>query len=235
MDMWDPLVIKELSSRYKVILFDNRGMAKTTASEKPFTIELFAEDTLGLMDVLKIRKAHVMGWSMGTFIATELTLGHPDRVAKLILYAGNCGWTGGDIVAADPQVARDLMDLSGTPEDRSRRLISILFPKKWLEDHPGFLNGLPAPEVAPSRQSVERQGEAIRRWAGACKSLPKIAHPTLVITGTEDVVIPPANSLLMATRIPGSWLIRMAGGHSTIYQYPRDFSRYLLTFLEEER
>ena len=234
MDMWDPFVIKELSSRYKVILFDNRGIATTTSSDKPFSIELFAEDAIGLMDALKIRKAHVLGWSMGTFIATEMTLKHPERVDKLILYAGNCDWKGSEVVKADPRVSGALMDLSAPAEERAKRLISILFPGKWLEDHPDFTKGLPRPAAPVSQDSIRRQGQAIGAWAGTCGKLASLTQSTLLITGTEDVIIPPANSLLMASRIPASWLVRMPGGHANMYQYPRTFSRSLLAFLEAE-
>ena len=71
MDMWDPTVITELSARYQVIVFDNRGMGKTTAGTREFTIEQFADDTAGLMSALGLEQAHVLGWSMGT----ELTAG----------------------------------------------------------------------------------------------------------------------------------------------------------------
>jgi pimeloyl-ACP methyl ester carboxylesterase len=235
MDMWDPTMIKELSARYKVILFDNRGIGRTTSSDRPFSMGLFAEDTIGLMDALKIRKAHVLGWSMGTFIATEMAMRFPDRVDKLILYAGNCGWNGNGVVKPLPEVSSALMDLSGTREERAKRLLAILFPKKWLDDHPDFTKGLPRPETPVSPESVKRQGKAIGEWAGTCSRLPELTQPALVITGTEDVIIPPANSLLMASQIPGSWLIRMPGGHANMYQYPKTFSRCLLAFLEARK
>ena len=235
MDMWDPLMIKELSSRYKVILFDNRGMGRTSASARPFSIELFAEDTIGLMNALKVKKAHILGWSMGTFIAMELALKHPDRVDRLVLYAGACRWKGKDVIEASPDVSSALMDLSGSGDDRSKRLISILFPKKWLEDHPDFLKNLPYPQTPPSIENIKRQGQAIDMWAGVCDRLASITRPALFITGTEDVVIPPANSLLMASRIPSSWLIRLPGGHSNMYQYPATFARCILEFLGAEK
>ncbi|HOW56218.1 MAG TPA: alpha/beta hydrolase [Syntrophorhabdaceae bacterium] len=235
MDMWDPLLIKNLSSHYKVILFDNRGMGRTSASARPFSVELFVEDTVGLMDALKIKKAHILGWSMGTFIAMELALKHPDRVDKLVLYAGACGWKGGDVIKASPDVIGDLTDLSGTGEERSKRLVNILFPKKWLQDHPGFLDGLPRPQTPPSMDSIRRQDQAMGTWPGVCDRLAGISQPALFITGTEDVVIPPANSLLMASRIPSSWLIRLPGGHSNMYQYPATFARCILDFLGAEK
>lgn len=232
MDMWDRHLIKELSARYRVILFDNRGIGRTTASDRPFSIGLFAEDTVGLMNALGIKKAHVMGWSMGTFIATEITLKYPGRVDKLVLYAGSCGWSDKDAVKSSPEVSAALTDLSGTGAERAKRLLGVLFPRRWLEEHPDFAGGLPRPETPLSRDSIERQGAAIGAWAGACDRLGKIVQPTLIITGTEDVVIPPGNSQMMASRIPGSWLIRIPGGHSNMYQYPELFSRCLLGFLQ---
>ena len=234
MDLWDPIIIKKLSSHYKVIIFDNRGIGKTTASEKPFTIKLFAEDTIGFMNALKIEKAYILGWSMGSFIATEVALKYPERVNKLILYAGNCGWRGKDVVQASPGVESALFDLSGTPEDRGKRLISILYPKKWLDEHPGFIGTLPKSESQPSQANVEGQHGAITSWEGACGRLDKIKQPVLFITGIEDMVIPPTNSFLMASKVHNSWLIRLPGGHSNMYQYPETFSRCLLTFLDAE-
>ncbi len=91
LDRWPLELLSELASHNQVIIFDNRGMGKTTASDKEFTMELFANDTAGLLDALNISRAHVLGWSMGTFIAQELVLNYPDKVDKLILYAADCG------------------------------------------------------------------------------------------------------------------------------------------------
>ena len=235
MDLWDTRVIGALAAHYKVIIFDNRGMGKTSASDKPFTIELFMEDTRGLMDTLKIKKAHILGWSMGTFIATELALKYPERVERLILYAGNCDWTGPDVVEARPEVLAALMDLTGSREERSGRLVSILYPKKWLDGHPDFLQKLPRVKEQPLRETLERQGDALVAWKGTCKRIDTFSQKTLIITGTEDVVIPPANSLRMAAKIAGSWLIRLPGGHSAMYQYPETFSRCLSPFWTRKR
>ena len=88
MDMWDPHFLENLSSEYRVIVFDNRGMGNTTAPPGNFSIAQFANDTAGLMTALGIEKAHVLGWSMGSFVASELAIRHPEKVDKLILYAG---------------------------------------------------------------------------------------------------------------------------------------------------
>jgi pimeloyl-ACP methyl ester carboxylesterase len=59
-----------------------------------------------------------------------------------------------------------------------------------------------------------------------------ISTPTLIITGTEDVAVPAANSLILVQKIPGAWLVQIKGaGHVLMYQYPEEFSSILQTFL----
>jgi pimeloyl-ACP methyl ester carboxylesterase len=74
MNAWDPSTLKVLSSNHTVIVFDNRGVGNTTTGNRPFSIQQFANDTAGLLDALKIRKADVLGYSMGSFIAQQLTV-----------------------------------------------------------------------------------------------------------------------------------------------------------------
>ncbi|MGI8834179.1 MAG: alpha/beta fold hydrolase [Nitrososphaeraceae archaeon] len=70
-------------------------------------------------------------------------------------------------------------------------------------------------------------------WNGACDELAKIAKPTLVITGTDDnLYIPHANSLVIAGKIPGAWLVQIKdAGHAIMDQYPDEISKILQTFL----
>ena len=91
MDHWSSSVLQDLSSNHTVIIFDNRGVGNTTFGTKPFSIQQFTNDTVGLLDALKIQKADVLGFSMGSFVAQGLTLMHPEKVNRLILYAASCG------------------------------------------------------------------------------------------------------------------------------------------------
>ena len=70
-------------------------------------------------------------------------------------------------------------------------------------------------------------------WSGVCSQLTKISQPTLVLTGIEDLNIPgPANSLIIAGKIPGAWLVQIpAAGHSVMDQYPAKVAEILNTFL----
>ena len=85
MSAWDPSFLKTLSSNHTVIVFDPRGIGNTTIGSKPYTPSTLANDTTGLMDVLKIPKAGVMGYSLGSYIAQQVTMMHPDKVNSLTL------------------------------------------------------------------------------------------------------------------------------------------------------
>src|SRR5215211_8690906 len=101
-DAWDPTLLSELAAtNHTVIIFDNRGIGETTVGTKPFSIEQFANDTAGLLDALQIEKADVLGASLGSFIAQELTLDFPQKVDRLVLHAGFCG--GNEAVYASGQ------------------------------------------------------------------------------------------------------------------------------------
>ena len=230
MDLWAPEMLKELASQYKVIIFDNRGMGKTTASDKEFTIELFADDTRGLLDALGIERAHVLGWSLGTYIAQELTLRYPDRVEKLILYAGDSG--GKEAIYPGPEIMDALGDTSASPAERGERLLATLFPQKWLKEHPDPRTYFPEVTETSPPENIERQYQAWQNWKGTYSRLAKITQPTLLITGADDVNTPWQNSLMMIDLIPGAWLVQLeGGGHGVMYQYPKKFSRIVLTFL----
>ena len=91
MDGWDPSLLTGLSSNHTVIVFDQRGIGNTTIGSKPYTYQQLANDTAGLLDALKIPKADVMGYSLGSYLAQQLTIMHPDKVNSLVLIGSSCG------------------------------------------------------------------------------------------------------------------------------------------------
>jgi pimeloyl-ACP methyl ester carboxylesterase len=231
MDMWDPHFLDNLSTKYKVIIFDNRGMGNTTAPPGNFSIAQFANDTAGLMAALGTEKAHIMGWSMGSFVAQELAIRYPENVDKIILYAGDCG--GKETVMPSPQVLKDLANTSGSQEERGMRLFNLLFPKDWLSRQPAFYKWFPLPKETSLPENIERQAQAIATWSGACDRLGSIKSPTLVVTGTEDVIAPPENSFILAQRINVSWLVQFEGaGHGLMYQYPDRLAKIVEDFID---
>jgi len=167
---------------------------------------------------------------MGTNVAQELVLRHPEKVKKLILYAAD---SGGKEMVQPEEPLKIVTDTSGTLKERESRVIRVLFPEEWLKKHPNIREYFPFPKERSSVENVNRQAQAMFEWQGSYSRLGRIKQPTLLITGTEDVIPPPINSFIIAEKIPGAWVVQIkGGGHGLIYQYPEDFSRAILTFLE---
>ena len=168
----------------------------TEAGTHDFSLEQFADDTAGLLDALGLPQAHVLGWSMGSLIAEELTLRHPDKVGQLILYASDCDKA---MFPPSAEVVQQLSDASGTPEERGMRFVSLLFPAVWLQGHGDRVKEIfYRPQGAIDPQNVARQAQAMGAWKGCCDRLSDIHVPALIITGSEDVITPPENSRYLA-------------------------------------
>ena len=250
MDAWDPSFLTGLSSNHTVIEFDQRGVANTTAGSKPYTYQQLANDTAGLMDALKIPKADVMGYSLGSYLAQQLTMMYPDNVNSLILVGSSCG--GKDHTPKPPEfiklqseiVSKSLNNISLTTEE-IKSLVAGSLGSGWIKLHPesleGFENitslqqmkpGLP-PEIVNNQNNVGKHWDDNPNWSGACDELAKLAIPTLVITGTDDNMYQPhVNSLKIVEKNPGAWLVQIKdAGHAVMNQYPAEIGKILNTFL----
>src|ERR687890_2119077 len=145
MDAWDPSFLKGLSSNHTVIAFDQRGIANTTIGSKPYTYQQIADDAAGLLDALKIPKADVMGYSLGSYLAQQLTVSYPDKVNRLILVASSCG--GKDHTPKPPEFIKFQAEivnksLNNVPLSReeTKSLVSASLGSGWVRLHPESVN-----------------------------------------------------------------------------------------------
>ena len=92
MGSWDLSFLRSLSSNHTVIVFDSRGIGNTTTGSKPYSMQLLANDTAGLLDALNIDKVDVFGYSLGGNIAQQFTVSYPEKVNRLLLAAYNMWW-----------------------------------------------------------------------------------------------------------------------------------------------
>ncbi|MDR3493438.1 MAG: alpha/beta hydrolase [Ancalomicrobiaceae bacterium] len=168
---WPPQIVAALAKKYQLILLDNRGMGHTTSNDTTFTYKLFADDVIGLLDALGVKKTHVLGYSMGSTITQELLLTYPQRFDKAIIHATS---TDGSNVAAvfkgrtidNPTVARQIEATTHwkTPMDRiaavtnqvmfvvgtadtvvypeSSKVLSATIPGAWLVQFKNATHGL---------------------------------------------------------------------------------------------
>jgi len=160
-------------------------------------------------------------------------LRHPQKVNRLILYAADCG--GPQSVGPTPQVMQQLTNTSGTPAERGARLTPLLFPPAWLvlEKNQAYIKATLAKSTEPiPADTVNKQAQAMASWSGTYDQLPNIKSLTLLMTGTQDILTPPQNSLIMVNRIPQAWLAQFrGGGHGLEFQFPQQAANTVLNFL----
>ena len=249
MNAWDTALTKSLSSNHTVIVFDPRGIGNTTIGTKSYTYQQLANDTSGLMDTLKIPKADIMGYSLGSYIAQQLAMMYPDKVNSLVPVGSSCG--GKDHTPKSPEfiklqseIVNQSLNHIPVSKEEMKSLVIASLGAGWVKLHPESVNipenmtfqqikpGLP-PVILNDQNNVGKHWEDNPNWSGACGELAKIDRPTLIITGTDDNMYQPhINSLKMAEKIPGAWLVQIKNaGHAVVDQYPAELGKILNTFL----
>jgi 3-oxoadipate enol-lactonase len=240
--------VPDFARHYRTIVFDNRGVGRTSKPPGPYTIHEMADDAARLLDVLDVRRAHVVGVSMGGMIAQELALRHPERVRSLVLA---CTYPEpdaeiernrrfsveqfGGTVTAEGEVQIDFKAIN--PMDFLQHLLPAVFNQEFIaRELPKLIQVFSgALQYGFSMEAVLGQMAAVMSHK-ATDRLHQIAVPTLVITGDADRLIPPANSDILAKHIPGATLSKIPGGsHGFNFETPEVFNRAVLEFLATVR
>lgn len=223
---------------YQVITFDNRGVWRTDKPDGPYSTKMMADDTVGLMEHLGIKKAHILGLSMGGMIAQELAINYPERVQKLVL---GCTYASQDEIGGwTPEYYKGLGFDDGSSNDELKkvamgRLLTNVFSLSFNNRIYRMLVTLLAKMYAIllSTKGVRAQHEALLDH-NALDRLHEIKAPTLVIAGTQDRLIRPSSSETIADRIPNAKLIKVKdGSHSFFVEMKGRFNREVLSFLKE--
>ena len=234
LDWWPQSVINELSKTFKVIIFDNRGAGRTDKPDMVYSIRLFAEDTAGLMDALKIKKAFIIGLSMGGYIAQELTLNYPEKVEKLILCGTSCG--GSKSTLPSPETMKIIMrdrDVI-TQEEAIREWIPILLSNDFItnnqEDIEDIVQRVLIAPIPPYNYRLQRH--AVFQF-NAGRKLKEIKTSTLVLHGKKDMMLPPENAETISKLIPDTKLhIFDEIGHLIFTEKPKEVLRIVMDFLK---
>ncbi len=227
--------IEALSSRYQVITFDNRGVGETDQPESPYSLAQMADDAAGLLDLLALESAYVFGISMGGMIAQEFALRYPHRVRKLALGCTHPGIK--HCVPSPVWVTEIFKSLPGKPRQQVVRECTPINYSPFTQRHrPELIESL-IPLFADNRQRLHGYTNQINAiWAfDAFDRLPQLAMPTLVMTGTDDVLVPPGNSNIIVERIPGARLIEFSeAGHLFFIEKADEVNQALLEFFQAD-
>jgi len=223
--------IDVFSRHYKCVVFDNRGAGRTDKPDGPYSIKQMADDTAGLMDALGITRAALLGISMGGMIAQEFALHHQEKLSCLIL---GCTHFGGQYIAESPPeiTAAVMAGTSATPAQLKQQLQAV-FCDNTIEHRPEVVekhNRIRAQYAIPPFAFM-RQIQAIGTFESRTR-LDQIRVPTMVITGRDDRLVAPENSKLIADRIPGAKLTELPGGHLFMVEYPEQFNRAVIDFID---
>lgn len=223
---------------FKCIYFDNRGTGMSDKPEGTYTVEQMADDASNLLKALSIEKAKVFGVSMGGMIAQELTLRHPEQVAKVVL---GCTTPGGpNAKMAAPEVVTKLVEgtklMASNPEQGLDIILPLLYPEEFAKAHPEIkqlmLAGMKMMPPTPT-DSVDRTVAGIMTFS-AYDRLGQIKCPVLIVHGDKDLLIPIENAQLLKSRIPQAEVFMIPNaGHAFQAADPIGIHQRIVQFLKQ--
>lgn len=226
-------VVPALAEHFQVVTFDNRGAGGTDKPDGPYTTQMMAADTAGLLDGLGIRKAYVLGHSLGGFIAQELALTRPDLVEKLILASTTYG--GPNVIPITPEALEVLTKRDGNPVELVRRGIQVACAPGFGERHPEVVQELLEYRLTNPVPPAQYQAQVMAGAAhNAENRIGQIACPVLVLFGEHDKVVPLGNAELLAGKLPNARVKILSGvGHVFPVEDPEATVQAILEFLEK--
>jgi pimeloyl-ACP methyl ester carboxylesterase len=206
-DGWLPQTTA-LSTRYRCLTFDNRGMAASQPVAVPLTVEQMAEDTLAIMDDAAIDSAHIVGHSLGGLVALQMALAARDRVRSLALLCTSA--RGADATRFAPEIVwPGMRSRIGTRRMRRRAFLEIIMPPAALagQDLDALAETL-APyfghDLADSPPIVNQQLNALKRYNATPRLASLQGVPALVLSAAHDIIFPPRFGRALAGGIPGA-------------------------------
>ena len=236
MDHWDPAVTDGFAKEREVILFDNAGVS-SSSGDVPDSFAAMGANAIAFIKALGLKQVDVLGFSIGGLVAQEITLQAPELVRRLVL------------VGTGPR-SGESMD-TGTPEGNQIFGATYEHPDDlWLRVHftPSAVSQAAGrrflkrfrlrgkdrdPEV--SEKAALAQRTAIAKWGAkrehAWDYLKDIKQPTLIVNGSNDVIIYTINSYILEQNLPNAELIVYPdSAHGSLFQYPELFVRHVSTF-----
>ncbi len=203
--------IPALAAHHLVIVMDSRGHGRSTRDARPYGYDLMADDVVALMDVLKLPRADIVGWSDGGIIGLDLAMRHPGRIGRVFAFAANT-------------------TTSGVKQDVERNPTFAAFIKRAGREYAAY--------SAPGQyrafvDQISRMWADQPNWTDA--QLGTIKLPVLIVDGDHDEAIKREHTEHIAAAIPHAGLLLLPGvSHFAFLQDPALFNYAILHFLGDE-
>jgi pimeloyl-ACP methyl ester carboxylesterase len=232
-DSWDPAVVNALAEGRPVIVFDNTGLGRSSGAT-PDNVAQMATDAKNFISALGLTTVDLLGFSLGGMIAQVLAAEHPRLVRKLVLVS--TAPHGGEEHLM--KVLKEAQSRKEAPDPR----LPLFFTASTASQGAGlaFLKRASARTVDRAPDSGEAimtaQAKALIGWCATKdpnnETLGAIQQPVLVVSGSDDTMLPGANALLMFKHLKDAQLIFYPdSGHGALFQYPRRFVSHVSLFL----
>jgi 3-oxoadipate enol-lactonase len=226
-----------LRQGFDLVAFDNRGTGRSGKPEGPYSIPMMADDAAALLESLGLASAHVLGHSMGGYIALTLALRHPAKVRSLVLVGTGPGGPDAQPIPEETQKAWDAA--RGKPAvEYARTTMPRSFAPGWTDAHPAEFDRILARRLefpTPPPQWLAQYNACVDYYTTGI-DVSRIGCPTLVIHGQQDRVVPHHNGVLLAQRMPRATLVSLPqGGHLPMLEDPPGFAARVRQHLEAQK
>jgi 3-oxoadipate enol-lactonase len=201
--MWDPQV-PGLTEHFRVVRYDTRGHGRSPVPAGDYTIDDLTDDVVALLDRLGVDRAHVAGLSIGGMTALRLAAREPQRVASLTVLCSS----------AHPGNEQNWRDRAATVRTQGTGAIADAVISRWST--PDFAAANPE-VIARLRKTFAAHPD--EGYAGCCAvlagldlrpDLGRVSARTLVVSGAEDLALPPEHQQLIAEGIPGAQFLSLS-------------------------
>jgi pimeloyl-ACP methyl ester carboxylesterase len=210
-DWWGSQIDVLVNQGYQAIAIDSRGNGRSTRSAQPYSYQLMAADVLGLMDILSLDRAHIVGWSDGAVIGLEIAINSPKRLNTLFAFGLNVSPAGvkpgfdqtATFLAAAERAQQEYQALSATPDEFEAFIAQI--SQMWQRE--------------PNYSDAQ---------------LHSITRPVAIVAAEHDEAISLDHAAYISATIPTStWIPLRAVSHFAPLQDPQAFNQAMLSYLED--